>query len=385
MSLRWHRVGTMKRILILFNHFQIQDGVARSAIGIANALSKKPDVEVTICPLFRYDTTMLDRLNARVIVKPIFRHYFRGMAKLVAKLPMKWLYKWIIGNDYDVQVGLCMSLPIKIVAAFPKKKNNNQKSNRVGSKSHIITRFAWMHGYDNGLTLKAEYERIGKVVCVSKFNADRLKKEAENAFNVEYAYNLVDDEEIRKKGLETIPVQRPDCIQFVTVGRMSPEKGYVRLLEICQRLKIAGYHFKIWLIGDGPQKEELEVKAKELDVEGIVEFLGQKSNPHAYTAKADVFICSSFDEGYSTACTEAIILGVPVITTDVSGGQEIIDEAECGLIVPKDSDDALYQAMRKVLENEEIVANWKKTLSVTRERFSYKNRIEKLYKIFEMD
>lgn len=295
-----------------------------------------------------------------------------------------------------------MSLPIKIVAAFPgydrikKTHDSNISHNRASApeknwhcynenRSDVVMRFAWMHGYDNGLTLRTEYEKIGKVVCVSKSNADRLKEDAGGDFDIEYAYNLLDDEEIREKGSEPIPIQRSDHIQFVTVGRMSPEKGYIRLLEICQRLKSEGYYFKLWLIGDGPQRGGLEAKVKELDVGEVAQFLGQQANPHAYTAKSDVFICSSFDEGYSTACTEAVILGIPVITTDVSGAQEIIDEAECGLIVPKDSDDALYRAMKRVIDDKEIIAAWKQKLSITHERFSYKSRAGKLYKIFEME
>ena len=392
----------MTRIIILFNHFQIQDGVARSAIGMANALVQKPGTEVTLRPLFKYDPTMIDRLDSRVTVKPVFRHYFPGFSRLVSKVPMKWLHNWLIGDKYDIEVGLCMSLPIKIVAAYPAEGSSKKlhcydtghsngsmqpKNLHCYDKSHrrAVMHFAWMHGYDIGLTLKAEYERIGKVICVSKFNADRLKEEARDSFDIDHAYNLLDDQEIRDKGYKEIPIDRTENVQFVSVGRMSPEKGYIRLIEICKKLKDEGYKFNLWLIGDGPQREELEQKAKALEAEDVVTFLGQQSNPHAYTSKSDVFICSSFAEGYSTACTEAIMLGVPVITTDVSGGQEIIDEAECGLIVSKESDEELYLAMKKVLDNQNIISNWKSTLKSTKDRFSYKNRAEKLYKIFGME
>lgn len=385
----------MTRIIILFNHFQIQDGVARCAIGMANALSRKPNVEVTIRPLFKYDHSLLDRLDPQVIVKPVFKRYFRGFSTLVAKLPMKWLHNRLIGNEYDIEVGLCMSLPIKIVAAYPQdnKMHSGDSSHSHTSvqrrnlhcydngRGHAVMHFAWMHGYDTGLTLRSEYERIGKVVCVSKFNADRLRTEAGDAFDIDYAYNLLDDEEIRKKGKNAIPIERSGDVQFVTVGRMSPEKGYMRLLEICQRLKTDGHKFNVWFIGNGPQREELEEKAKELGVTDVALFLGEQANPHAYTAKSDVFICSSFSEGYSTACTEAIMLGVPVITTDVSGGQEIIDEAECGLVVPKNENDALYQAMKRVIENQSMIKDWKDILQETGKRFSYKNRADQLYKI----
>ena len=106
------------RIIILFNHFQIQDGVARCAIGMANALVNRSDTEVVLRPLFRYDSSMCDCLDSRVEIKPVFKHYFRGFSKVIGKLPMTFLHNYIIGNDYDMEIGLCMSVPIRIVAAY---------------------------------------------------------------------------------------------------------------------------------------------------------------------------------------------------------------------------------------------------------------------------
>ena len=112
-----------------------------------------------------------------------------------------------------------------------------------------------------------------------------------------------------------------------------------------------------------------------------VHFFGRQDNPYAYMARADVFVCSSFSEGYSTACTEAIILGIPVLTTNVSGGKEIIDEAEAGLLVGMENED-LYSGMKKILNQPEILKTWKRTLAKTKERFSYASRLQKLYNIF---
>lgn len=357
------------RIIILFNHFQISDGVTMAAVGMANALVKKQNVEITLRPLFRFDRNMISMLDHRIAVKPVFRTYFKGFSKIVGLFPMKLLHKFIIGDKYDIEVGFCCAAPIRIVAA---------------GENYAVMRFAWMHGYDIGLTLHREYQKIGKVICVSKHNADRLKKESRNRFKVDYAYNLLNDQEIVNKGKERIDIDRSDFIQFVSVGRMSPEKGYLRLIEICARLRDEGYRFSLWLIGDGPQKQELKEKVCELEIGNCVQLLGEQSNPHAYTVKSDVFICSSFNEGYSTACTEAIILGVPVLTTNVSGGEEIINEAECGLLVQKD-DDALYQGMRKILENTKLIEEWKNTLKDTSKRFSYTSRAKRLYRLFELE
>ena len=66
--------------------------------------------------------------------------------------------------------------------------------------------------------------------------------------------------------------------------------------------------------------------------------------------KADLFICSSISEGYSTAVTEAMILGLPVLTTDCAGMNEILDDGKYGMIVPN-SEQALEDGMRKILSD----------------------------------
>ena len=200
------------KIIILFNHLQIQDGVARAAIGIANTLVRKAGVEVTLCPLFICDSSMLVQIDDRVIVKPVFKRYFRGLSKLVSMIPMWVLYKIIIGNEYDIEVGFCMTLPIQIIAAYPRITKNYRN----------VLRLAWMHCYDEGLTLYKEYKRMNKVICVSKIDADRLEKEAKGELSVGYSYNLLNDQEIRNKGEETINIDRPDGI----FGFLKLQKDY---------------------------------------------------------------------------------------------------------------------------------------------------------------
>ncbi|WP_321537555.1 glycosyltransferase, partial [Streptococcus suis] len=95
--------------------------------------------------------------------------------------------------------------------------------------------------------------------------------------------------------------------------------------------------------------------------------MGAQKNPHKFTSKADLFVCSSYAEGFSTACSEAIMLGVPVLTTSVSGGKEIIDTAKSGMLVGM-SDEDLYESMKYVIENQKQVEEWKERLVHTKHK-----------------
>ncbi|MBR3960803.1 MAG: hypothetical protein IKK13_01155, partial [Clostridia bacterium] len=88
----------MKKVCILINHFQIPDGVARTAVGLANELAKRDDIEVTLRSIFKFDKKMLSWLNPKIKAKSFFGFYFRGFAKIVDLIPDKLLYNMLIGK-----------------------------------------------------------------------------------------------------------------------------------------------------------------------------------------------------------------------------------------------------------------------------------------------
>ncbi len=358
----------MKKVYILINHFQVQDGVARSAIGMANELAKRPDVSVTLQSLFRFDKQMKSSVSPKVQVKPFLGFYFRGLAKLLAMIPARWLYRLLVREKYDLEIGYCMKLPIQIIAA---------SSNREAKH------YAWMHGYDDGLVLMDSYRKMDKLLTVSQANAERFLRESDGSVAVQCCHNLVDDEKVRAMGLEPMPPARKQGMTFVAVGRLEPGKGILRLIECCGRLRADGYDFTLWLVGDGDQRGTLEKRAMELGIKKQVVFFGAQRNPHAITARADVLVCASFGEGYSTSCAEAVMLGVPVLSTDVGGAREIISEAQSGMVVGMD-DAALYEGLKTVLDEPELVAQWKQTLLTSRAAFSYENRAKELNRALEL-
>ena len=121
-------------------------------------------------------------------------------------------------------------------------------------------------------------------------------------------------------------------------------------------------------MGDGPEKEHIENIIKERKINSV-KLLGFQDNPYAYMKKADVFVCPSFFEGYSTVVAEAQALGIPVLTTDCAGMREILDNGECGLIV-KNSDDGIKSGLISLFEDKQIYMNIKKNSESKKERLS---------------
>lgn len=352
----------MKKILLMFNRFDDANGVARAAIAIANNLSDRGD-RVTLSPLYRCDPSSKKYLHQGVEVLPVFGFYFPGFASILNFIPKKLLYKYAVRDKYDVEIAFQFGQSIKILSR---------------STNTSAVHYAWMHGYDYGLKLRKYYPCFDKVFCVSKFNANRLKSELNN-IEIGYCYNTLDDESIIAQGKEPINIEySKDRLTFISVGRFTKEKGYPRLIQCAIKLIREGFKFNLWVVGDGPEMETCRKLVADNHLEESIFLLGSQSNPHKFTSKADVFVCPSYSEGYSNACTEAIMLGVPVISTNVSGAREIIDDAEAGLVFDN-TDDGIYNGIKHVIEGNNVVGSWKDTIQSTSYRFSKKYRCEGLY------
>ena len=85
---------------------------------------------------------------------------------------------------------------------------------------------------------------------------------------------------------------------------------------------------------------------------------GSKENPYKYVAKADLFVCSSRREGFSTAVSESLVLGIPVVTTEVSGMKEMLGDDEFGIITAN-SEDALYLGIKRFLDNPKLLKHYR--------------------------
>ena len=358
-----------KKICLAFNHLQYSDGVARAALSIANRLAEEKDCDVTLRPIFIFDPDIKKMISSKVKIKPLFGFWIRGMVTLFWKLPGRLIHALVFGtkHEYDIEVGFQHG-PSTVAAV----------SNRDDSTLHYV----WIHTYDDTLLMKKQYLMADKVICVSKGASIKLKKDLPDIKDYDYCYNPIDENVVIEKGKEEIlyPIENKG-LKFITVGRLSEEKGYFRLITIFTRLKKEGYDFSLVIIGDGPERERLMKHVEELSMGDRIIFLLEQKNPFKYVSKSDVFVCSSFSEGYSTVCTEASILNVPVITTELGGGEEIIDSAGCGVLCDL-SDEGLYNALKGVLDHPQCVAEWKETLLETKKNFFSEERVKRLYNIF---
>jgi glycosyltransferase involved in cell wall biosynthesis len=141
---------------------------------------------------------------------------------------------------------------------------------------------------------------------------------------------------------------------IVSAGRLVPWKGFDMLIDVVVDVQNDFKDVKLVIIGDGPEKEKLEVKRQTSGVNDYVLFTGAlpKTELSYFLRAADLFVLNTAYEGLSHQIIEAMSMGVPVVTTDVGGNPEVITDNRDGILVPYNDRRALASAIRTLLKDE---------------------------------
>jgi glycosyltransferase involved in cell wall biosynthesis len=165
-------------------------------------------------------------------------------------------------------------------------------------------------------------------------------------------YNVIKLSEAREKA-EEFSVEFEDHPHFISMGRLHSRKGFDLLMKVHKRLLEEGFAHHISIIGGGNEMENLENLKKGLNVENSFHLLGSQLNPWPYVKAADFFILPSKSESYPLTIGEVMALHKPIISTNVGGIPEMIDDGIDGILVNVDEDE-IYEAMKSFLTNPEL-------------------------------
>ena len=151
-----------------------------------------------------------------------------------------------------------------------------------------------------------------------------------------------------EKLFEKLNIKPKNKKLFVFVGRLDDDAKKVgKAIRLMKELKDC----VLWLVGDGPAKEQYETLVEKEKLTTRVKFLGRQKNPYPYMKKADYLIMTSDYEGFPVTYLEAITLELPIITTiDVSDDKLNIGK-DYAFIISKDEKEMLKQVKEIIKEN----------------------------------
>ena len=252
----------------------------------------------------------------------LYRKYWGGMLRL----PENFMYRWFVKEKYDIEIAFMHGWSTKFISA-----SNNKKSKKIAWVHVDLVTWNRVDGVFKNLDHhKNAYSKFDEVLCVSK----TVKEGIENKYDVRNAkvlYNPIDRDKILKLSNEEVDISNDsNKIKLISVGRLSEEKGYDRLLRVFNKLNNEGFNLELTLVGSGEKYNELNNYINKNELENNVSLLGYKENPYKYVKSSDLFVCSSLSEGFSLVIGEAMAIGIPVVSVDCPGPNELLEYGTYG-------------------------------------------------------
>ncbi|EGQ4132613.1 glycosyltransferase [Staphylococcus pseudintermedius] len=375
-----------KEKILLYPGGMKHNGIMTSVINLlANINYDKYDVTV-----FTNNTNNVEQLNnlqslndnVRIVLrrgpmiatfKELYQNEFvrqRGIYKsfekrLYPKALFEREFRKIFGDsqfDYAIDYsGYAMFWSNLVLASGAKKKyillhsdiKSDMERTVKGKRPH----------YQNLKGVISLYPYFDKLVSVSEatkklnqsnFGGLKLKNRhiaSRNTINIEKINQLVDDDSdlfekngtpvlptLTEHGMEAIEFSQDD-FKIVSVGRLSPEKGFDLLIKAVAELAPKYPQLKLYILGDGPLKGTLKSLVEQLGIQNHVYFLGQRRNPFFIVKRADVFALTSHYEGQSMVILEALTVGTHVLASDIIANRYVLEDEKYGMLVEKNEVD----------------------------------------------
>lgn len=168
--------------------------------------------------------------------------------------------------------------------------------------------------------------------------------------------------------------------RILTIARLSHQKGLDLALLAAMLMKKRGYAFRWYIIGVGPEEDDLKLQAKELGLSETVVFLGERGNPYPFLRTCDIYAQTSRFEGKSIAVDEAMVMARPILLTDFSTAADQIDSEKNGLIVPM-TPEGIAEGLQRLLSDGALRERFTAALSAC--DYTNEGEIEKLYALLE--
>lgn len=292
---------------------------------------------ISMLPEYEKLTNPIDKIKYKVDYRKIYKE---DCAKI---------YKKYVKNVYDVEIAFVEGFVTKLVAS-----SWNRNSKKIAWVHVDLIQRAYADEYFlNNEEHKTCYKKYDKVICVSKSVLDVYKQKFDLE-NGTVCYNPVDSHELKKYKKE---YQIQDKLKICCVGRLEDQKGFDRLIKILGKLKLKNYVVDIY--GIGTMKDELDKMIQKYGLEDSVRLKGFQKNIYEAMSNYHLLISPSRAEGFSLVVAEAMCMGIPVLSTDCAGPNELTDYGKYGILV-ENSDEALENAIQNIFEKKEALYKYHK-------------------------
>lgn len=349
---------TKKKILFLIPTL-MNGGAERVLVNLVNNMDfNKYDISVKcVMNTGRYQSA----LDKRIHYSYIFPSIKRGSSWFFKLFTPKQAFNRYIGDDYNIIVSYLEGFTSRIISGCT---NPNVKK-VAWIHIEILTNKVFAKNFRTFREAVKCYQAFDKIVCVSETVKQHFEVISGINDKTMVLYNTNDTADIKRRKNELVDdlVLNYGEINIFSVAKIAPSKGYDRLARIQKRLKDEGIRTHVYIIGTGDAQKEIETYIKQEKLDNVFTFLGYRENPYKYLAMGDLYVCSSRREGFSTAVTEALIVGLPVVSTRCSGAEELLGHNNEFGIVTDNEEEALYQGIKNMVTIEGNLTRYRQLAS----------------------
>lgn len=313
------------------------------------------------------NSIVFSKINYHTVIKesdnPILKFWYKVKYKLIYHyLSTSLVNKWIIPQKgIDTYIAFTEGYCTKILA--------HTKRNKIAWVHIDLKALPWTINeriYKNKQEEKNAYSNYDKIICVSN-SVKKIMQEDYCLEHVETIYNPIDTKTIITKSIEINDTNISDGFNLISIGRLVPQKGYDLLIPITSKLVKEGINVHLYILGTGTEKEKLESIIAAEGMNNNIHLLGFQENPYSIMKNMDLFVCSSRSEGYSLVIAEALTLGLPVVSMNCSGPNELLDNNKYGTLC--DNYEELYQAISTAITNKNYYKDLKEKAAKRKDFF----------------
>ncbi|MBQ3177154.1 MAG: glycosyltransferase [Clostridia bacterium] len=366
-----------KRVLFLLEAFD-KGGIEKVTLDIVNNLDpEKYDITVQT---FWYGGHCQSLVNNNVHVIPFFfKRYVRGIIRLIQYLPPKMLYTLFVHGKYDVEIAASDGGAAKVISG-----STNRKAKKIcWVHMDVVARGSKLPEFQDAETAKTIYEKFDQIVPVSQVCAERFQEKFGFEYPITVVRNPLPVEDILNKAKSGNVLPEGNELKIICVGRLVEQKGFDRLIEVCKQLADNGIsNYMIYIIGEGPERNNLENCIRENKLDSIIKLIGFQKNPYSYIKSADVFLLTSRDEAFPLVVGESLIIGVPVLATDCAGISEWLEDGKYGMIL-ENSIDGIYKGLYEILENSGIIKEYSARIIEKQNEISFEKQLKEFEIVLE--
>lgn len=349
-----------KRIKVAVIHSSFCIGGAENMVyELAKSFDKDKVETLVISLCSRLGTTLEDKVDAAGI-----NVRYGSCEGRITLAKIATIYKWLRDFNPDMihahMGGVVYSLPYILT-----------NKTKMIVTAHTTPKQAFNHRTTQVLKWLA---KRGKVVmtAVSEENKHLMAEYYQLPEDkIEYVNNGVD--------LSRYYHKEHDRLTFINVGRLDKNKNQQLIIKLFNRLDVTKT-MHLYLCGDGPEREALERLVVELGAEDRVTFTGNIGNVQDYLALSDIYIQTSHREGLPLSTIEAAATKLPVISTNVGGMKNIVNDN--GFLVEDNDENALFEAMKQLSEDKDLRTRMGDKSYQLAEQFSAEKMSEKYTEIY---